>query len=187
MEEVAAKSNDEMDNLKLAMRRINETSQQIETIISGIEDIASQTNLLSLNASIEAARAGEAGRGFAVVANEIRNLAEGSARSAVNTRELIETAISEAKNGNEITEKTAESLGQVITGLKVIEGNIKEVAEFSTQQAQSMGEIEQGISQISDVIQSNSAQAEEASAISEEFSAQAAVLEELIDRFDVED
>ncbi|MCL2717609.1 MAG: methyl-accepting chemotaxis protein [Lachnospiraceae bacterium] len=186
MEEVAEHSSVEMENLKTAMKRINETSQQIESIISGIEDIASQTNLLSLNASIEAARAGEAGRGFAVVANEIRSLAEGSAKSAVNTRELIETAIKEARNGDEITEKTATSLSEVISGLKSIEGNIKEVTESSTIQVGSMREIEHGISQISDVIQSNSALAEESSAISEEFSGQASTLEELINRFQVE-
>ncbi|MCL2718682.1 MAG: methyl-accepting chemotaxis protein [Lachnospiraceae bacterium] len=186
MQNVAERSSTEMENLKAAMRRINETSQQIESIISGIEDIASQTNLLSLNASIEAARAGEAGRGFAVVANEIRSLAEGSARSAVNTRELIETAISEAKIGDEITETTADSLTQVITGLKAIEGNIKEVTEFSTKQAETMTEVEDGVNQISDVIQSNSALAQECSALSEEFTAQASTLEDLIERFQIE-
>jgi len=186
MQKVAERSNSEMDSLKAAMKRINDTSQQIESIISGIEDIASQTNLLSLNASIEAARAGEAGRGFAVVANEIRSLAEGSARSAVNTRELIETAINEAKIGNEITEATAESLEQVISGLKTIEENIKEVTVLSKQQAETMTEVEDGVNLISDVIQSNSALAQECSALSHEFTNQAGNLEELIDRFQLE-
>ena len=183
MEKVAEISSTEMESLKKAMRRINETSEKIESIISGIEEIAEQTNLLSLNASIEAARAGEAGRGFAVVANEIRNLAEDSARSAVNTRQLIETAIKEAKNGDEITEKTAESLEKVITGLKSIGENIKEVSEFSVKQAEAMNEIDQGINQISEVVQGNSALAQESSAISQQFSAQAVTLQELIDRF----
>lgn len=186
MEKVAETSNEEMDNLKVAMRRINETSQKIESIISGIEDIASQTNLLSLNASIEAARAGEAGRGFAVVANEIRSLAESSANSAVHTRELIETAIKEARSGDEITEKTAASLDQVIKGLKSIEGNIQEVTEFSSKQVESMNEIEGGITQISDVIQHNSSLAEESSAISQQFSSQAITLEDLIGSFKIE-
>ena len=83
-----------------AMTRINETSKNIENIISEIEDIASQTNLLSLNASIEAARAGEAGRGFAVVADQIRQLAEQSTKSAVDTRELIEGSLEEIAEGN---------------------------------------------------------------------------------------
>ena len=95
------------------MTRINETSKNIENIISEIEDIASQTNLLSLNAAIEAARAGEAGRGFAVVADQIRKLADDSAQSAVHTRELIETSLQEIEHGNQITDKTAEALQNV--------------------------------------------------------------------------
>ena len=186
MEHVAEKSNSEMENLKAAMKRINDASQQIESIISGIEDIAAQTNLLSLNASIEAARAGEAGRGFAVVANEIRSLAESSSRSAIHTRELIELATNEARIGDEITEATAVSLEQVITGLKEIEGNIEEVTQFSTKQVETMAEVEEGVNQISDVIQSNSALAQECSALSQEFSGQAATLQELIDRFRIE-
>ena len=111
---VAEQSSEEMGHLTEAMERINSTSREIETIIAEIEDIASQTNLLSLNASIEAERAGEAGKGFAVVADQIGKLAADSAKSAVNTRELISKSMEEIGKGNEIAERTAEALEKVI-------------------------------------------------------------------------
>ena len=114
----ARTSGEEMKGLTDAMQRINETSKQISDIIGEIEDIASQTNLLSLNAAIEAARAGEAGRGFAVVAEQIRKLADDSAQSAVHTRELIETSLQEIEKGNQITDKTAEALQKVVEGIE---------------------------------------------------------------------
>lgn len=179
----AQTSTNQMDNMTMAMSRISETSAKIGEIIATIEDIASQTNLLSLNASIEAARAGEAGRGFAVVANEIGKLANQSADAAVNTRQLIESSINEVDNGNQIAQRTAESLHNVIIGIDDIVNSIKDVKLASEQQAEAMTQITLGVEQISSVIQSNSATAQESSATSEELSAQAAYLSSLLQRF----
>ena len=118
--EIAEGSRGDMEVLVQAMSRINETSEKIGAIITQIEDIASQTNLLSLNASIEAARAGEAGKGFAVVADQIRNLAEQSAKSAVDSKALIEAAIHEVGDGNMYAEKASTSLREVVDGIQAI-------------------------------------------------------------------
>lgn len=173
----------QMKALMEEMDRINETSKKIQNIIADIEDIASQTNLLSLNAAIEAARAGEAGRGFAVVAEQIRKLAEQSAQSAVDTRSLIEGSLQEIKNGNQAAEAAAESLEQIVTGVKEIATDAKRLSEESTAQAQAMEQAEQGVNQISEVVQANSAAAEESSATSEELSAQAYALNDLVGKF----
>ena len=179
----ARTSGEEMKGLTDAMQRINETSKQISDIIGEIEDIASQTNLLSLNAAIEAARAGEAGRGFAVVADQIRKLADDSAQSAVHTRELIETSLQEIERGNQITDKTAEALQKVVEGIEDLANESKKAMEESNAQADAMAQIEQGIEQISTVVQNNSATAEETSATSEELSASATTLNELLEKF----
>lgn len=173
----------QMKSLMEEMDRINETSKKIQNIIADIEDIASQTNLLSLNAAIEAARAGEAGRGFAVVAEQIRKLAEQSAQSAVDTRSLIEGSLAEIERGNQAAEAAADSLEQIVTGVKEIASDAKRLSEESVAQAQAMEQAEVGVNQISEVVQSNSASAEESSATSEELSAQAYSLNELVGKF----
>ena len=181
---------DEADNSRAqmkamvdAMARINDTSKKIENIISEIEDIASQTNLLSLNASIEAARAGEAGRGFAVVADQIRQLAEQSTKSAVDTRELIEGSLQEINEGNKAAENAAASIETVVEGIEKIAEASRNISVVSKDQATAMDQAEQGVNQISEVVQANSATAQESSATSEELSAQAVSLDELISKF----
>lgn len=179
----ADNSRTEMKAMVEAMARINETSKNIENIISEIEDIASQTNLLSLNASIEAARAGEAGRGFAVVADQIRQLAEQSTKSAVDTRKLIEGSLQEISEGNKAAESAAASIEIVVEGIEKIAETSRNISMTSRDQANAMDQADQGVSQISEVVQSNSATAQESSATSEELSAQAVSLDELISKF----
>ena len=176
-------SRSEMESMINAMDRINEASQNIGNIISEIEDIASQTNLLSLNASIEAARAGEAGRGFAVVADQIRKLAEQSTRSAVDTRQLIEGSLAEVEAGNRAAQRASISIESIISGIKAIAQSSQELSEISKEQSSAMLQVEQGINQISEVVQSNSATAEETSATSEELSAQATTMNDMVSQF----
>lgn len=179
----AEKSRHEMEVMMIAMNRISETSSKIGNIIAELEDIASQTNLLSLNASIEAARAGEAGRGFAVVADEIRKLAEQSANSAVNSRALIEESLREVQNGNMAALKTSDVLLGVVAAIHEITETSKQISEFSAHQAEAMGQANLEIERISEVVQANSAYAEEASATCEELSAEAISMEELVNQF----
>lgn len=179
----AANSQKKMDELVDAMKKINATTQNIEKIIADIENIASQTNLLSLNASIEAARAGEAGRGFAVVADQIRQLAEESANSAVESKKLIEESMNEVEVGNKVTKETNDAMQEVMAELDQIIQEVANIRTVSDKQAVSVKNIKKGVGDINDVIQSNSAAAEETSATSEELSASATTLNELLEHF----
>ncbi len=179
----ADNSQEEMNTMMAAMERINNASMKIGNIISEIESIASQTNLLSLNASIEAARAGESGRGFAVVAAEIRELADQSAKAAVDTRELIESSLKEVAEGNHAAQRASSAIGSVVEGIQQIAEFSKGLKVMVEDQTEAMRQVETGINQISEVVQSNAATAEEASATSEELSAQATILDELVGQF----
>lgn len=185
--EEAAKGSEAMSELTGAMEKISKVSREIGNIITEIEDIASQTNLLSLNASIEAARAGEAGRGFAVVADQIGKLASDSAKSAVNTRQLISHAISEIERGSQITQQTSEALGKVVEGIELLGKNAEETSRSAKQQADSIKQIAQGMEEISAVVQDNSAVAEETSATSEELLAQAVSMNNEVKNFQLEE
>ena len=172
-----------MDQMRNAMTKIHETSQQVVGIIKAIEDIASQTNLLSLNASIEAARAGEAGRGFAVVAGEIGNLSNESARAVNMTRELIGVSLDEIKKGNALAEEVLNSLSVSVTEMKQVNGMIQNTATNAVHQMQSVNRIKDGVEEMAQGVQDNSAMAEETSATSEELAAQSVALMELMQKF----
>lgn len=177
------KADSDMKKLDDAMNNISETSEKIGQIIATIEDIAFQTNILALNAAVEAARAGEAGKGFAVVADEVRNLANKSAEAASNTNELIELSAEAVRNGTAIAADTSASMHKVRTHTEDVEKLMKEIADASSQQSVMINQLSMGISQIANVIQSNTATAEESAAASMELSGQASKLKNLIGSF----
>ena len=165
------------------MTRIKEISHQIEAIATSIEEIASQTSLLALNASIEAARAGDAGRGFAVVADQISKLATDSAQAVVNAKTLIGKTVEEVDKGNAVTITAVEGFDRIIDSLDIFAQTAKESSETSISQAKSLAQVEEGIEQISLVTQQNAAASEECSAVSEELAARATELDSLVTRF----
>lgn len=173
----------EMTRLNEAMITISKTSSHIENIIMTIEDIAFQTNILALNAAVEASRAGEAGKGFAVVADEVRNLASKSAEAAKNTTGLIQKALEAVKNGTKIAKSTSEALTMVEERASSVDEIVKKIADASENQAHMIEQIRTGMEQISSVVQTNSATAEESAAASEELSGQSTVLKDLIGTF----
>ena len=182
----ANKANEEkekMNDLLKEMEHITEISKEIGNIITDIEDIASQTNLLSLNASIEAARAGEAGKGFAVVADQIGKLAADSAKSAVNTRNLIDKTLVEIENGNTITRTTADAFNQIIADMESFAEIAQNTMEKANSQAESLEQIGQGIEQLSGVVQGNAASSEENTAISINLAEGAAKMQDRVNIF----
>ena len=180
-------SQEKMGEMMEAVRKIHETSEQVVGIIKTIEEIADQTNLLSLNASIEAARAGEAGKGFAVVADEIGKLALESSKAANMTRNLIGVSMEEINKGNDIAQGVMSSLKDAVDAVDKVNGMIQKTAESAADQAQSMEQIKVGIEEISQGIQDNSAIAEESSATSQELASQADVLNDMVQRFELID
>ena len=184
--EIAEGSRGDMEVLVQAMSRINETSEKIGAIITQIEDIASQTNLLSLNASIEAARAGEAGKGFAVVAGEIGGLADESADAVNTTRNLINVSLDEIEKGNTIVNDVIASLDNAVERVRIANGMIQKTAQVADVQMKSIDQIRDGIRDMSQVVSDNSAMAEETSATSEELAAQSVTLNELVQKFELE-
>lgn len=179
-------SREQMEQMREAMNKIHETSNQVVGIIKTIEEIADQTNLLALNASIEAARAGEAGKGFAVVADEIGKLADESSKAANKTRDLIGISMAEVAKGDEYAESVAESLRAAVEAVNRVNDMIRSTAQNAIEQTASMEQMQTGTESISEGIQDNSATAEESSATSQELAAQAAVLKEMVQRFELE-
>lgn len=175
--------NEKMQQLKAAIGEISKCSEQIGTIISAIEDIASQTNLLSLNAAIEAARAGEAGKGFAVVADQVKNLAEESATAAGRTTKLIETTILAVEKGISIADETVANMTAVIEREEAATQKMNQIAEMLSRDVEDMHEVNTGISEVSAVVDNNSATSQETAAVSEEQKAQVESMVALMDKF----
>ncbi|MCI8381181.1 MAG: methyl-accepting chemotaxis protein [Lachnospiraceae bacterium] len=177
------KGNRKMQELKDAIAEISVCSEQIGTIIGTIEDIASQTNLLSLNAAIEAARAGEAGRGFAVVAEQVKNLANESAKAAGRTTELIETTVTVMNRGIVIADETSEDMKEVMKSTTVATEKINQIVEMLEKDVERMHEVNDSIEQVSSVVDNNSATSEETAAVSEAQKHQVEAMVELMNQF----
>ena len=179
--------NSYMGQLTGAMGDIESSSDQIASITKVIEDIAFQTNILALNAAIEAARAGSAGKGFAVVADEVRNLAAKSAEAAHQTGELISRSVSSVERGNQLAGQTAQIIEEIVSETALVVEGLAAIEHVSDQQTRAIGQVREGLDQVSSVVQSNAATAEENSATSEEMSAQATNLRDEVDKFQLTD
>lgn len=179
--------NEQMSAMLVSMQEINTGADEIAKIIKVIDDISFQTNILALNAAVEAARAGEAGKGFAVVADEVRNLANKSAQAAAETTTLIEGAQEKVAAGSRIANDTAEALQRVVDNAGKISGFMEDIARASDDQAQSVATVNEGVEQITVVVQNNSATAQQSAAASEELSGQASLLKEMLNKFRLND
>lgn len=177
--------NSRMQELKIAMAEISNCSEEIRTIVSTIEDISNQTNLLSLNASIEAARAGEAGRGFAVVAEQVKNLAEESAKATGETTKLIEKTVMAVERGIEIADATAENMSEVMVGAQASTENMSRMAVELREEANNMYRIDESVSKVSEIVDNNSAASQETAAVSEEQTAHVAMMVQMIQKFEI--
>lgn len=174
-----------MEELKVAIAEISKCSEQISTIISTIDDIASQTNLLSLNAAIEAARAGEAGKGFAVVADQVKKLAEESAAAAGRTNTLIETTISTVEKGIAIADETVQNMNEVVINAQAATDKMTQISEKLRNDVNNMHDINASIADVSAVVDNNSATSQETAAVSEEQKAQVDTMVSIMESFSI--
>lgn len=180
------KSNQQMQGMISTIKQIKSNSDEITVIVKEIEDIAFQTNILALNASVEAARAGEAGRGFSVVANEVRRLAAKTTSASKMTSELASKTLEAVEEGILSAGRTAQSLEKVVDGMQSVNGIVDNISEASVQQAEAISQIRKSIELISEIVQGNSATSEESAAASEELSAQAQLLRDMVEQFELD-
>ncbi len=179
--------NDQMNKLVSAMSEINNSADEIKRIVKVIDDIAFQTNLLSLNANIEAARVGKYGKGFAVVAESVRNLAIESGASVKETTDLVDSAIQNIHTGTELLKKMAEQFELIVEKIAEVNSLSIEIANASQEQTSGLEQISTALNQVEDVVQSNTANAEENAATSRELAIQASELKEMLDYFKIKD
>lgn len=179
------KSSKQMAGMITAMDDLMKSSEEISKIIKTIDEIAFQTNILSLNAAVEAARAGEVGKGFAVVAEEVRSLAQRSAQAAKDTATIIEENIKLAQTGSDITQVVQESITEINDQSKKVSELLDEISVATGEQSQGVGQINKAVSQMEIVINSNAQTAEESASASKALFAQTITMNEIIDRLRV--
>lgn len=184
-EDMLLSGNAKMQELKEAISEISKCSEEIRAIIGAIEDIANQTNLLSLNAAIEAARAGEAGKGFAVVAEQVKNLAEESAKAAGETTKLIQMTVDAVDKGIMIADEAAANMDMVLEGAKESTGKMTQMAEALRQEANNMYRIDENVARVAEVVDNNSAASQETAAVSEEQTAQVTTMVQMMEQFQI--
>ena len=182
---VLVSGNAKMQELKEAISEISKCSEEIDEIIGTIEAIASETNLLSLNASIEAARAGEAGKGFAIVANQVKSLADESAKAAGETNKLIERTVMAVERGITIADETAENMDEVMKGAKEATEKMEQTSRILESDVHNMQKINENIIRVSEIVDNNSATSQETAAVSEEQKAQVESMVELVEKFNI--
>ncbi|MBC5709464.1 HAMP domain-containing protein [Hungatella sp. L12] len=187
VKENATESSRSMQEMVKAMAEISGKSDEIRKIVKTIEDFSFQTNILALNAAVEAARAGDRGKGFSVVANEVRSLANQSSAASKSTAALIQSSLQAVENGRRIANETDNALAEVVSGIDNVSELLFHITDASSKQFDANRQVTENINLISEVVQTNSATAEECAAASEELASQAQLLKELVSHFKLAD
>ena len=187
VKENATESSRSMQEMVKAMAEISGKSDEIRKIVKTIEDFSFQTNILALNAAVEAARAGDRGKGFSVVANEVRSLANQSSAASKSTAALIQSSLQAVENGRKIANETDNALAEVVSGIDNVSELLFHITDASSKQFDANRQVTENINLISEVVQTNSATAEECAAASEELASQAQLLKELVSHFKLAD
>lgn len=185
--DVAEKGGRVVSDAVTGMKEINESSKKIADIITTMDEIAFQTNLLALNAAVEAARAGEQGRGFAVVAGEVRKLAQRSAGAAKEIKGLIQDSTRKVEAGTDLVNQSGQTLEEIVNSVKRVTDIVSEIAAASREQTTGIEQVNNAVTQMDSVTQTNASQTEELSSTAESLSSQAEQLQAMVARFKLED